>query len=115
LKMPDEKDLIAPEGKVWVCLACGKTSRHKYGDEDRWATGWDVSCTLNCDLFDEKDLVRNEHGRVVSIKRPVKEEVRKARESIEKTLEEMKSAGDQGEGSESLPQRSEGEDWEHGG
>lgn len=54
---------IAPEGKVFVCCACGKRSRDRYGDQKiDW--GWDESCMLNCNLFDESDLIiRN--GRVV--------------------------------------------------
>jgi hypothetical protein len=42
---------LAPDDQVWVCSACGKTSRSKYGFDamnrqcaDR---GWDESCMLN--------------------------------------------------------------------
>ena len=58
--MPNE---VAPEGKVFVCVACGKRSRDRYGEQkiDFW---WDESCMLNCTLVDEADLIiRN--GRVV--------------------------------------------------
>lgn len=57
---------VAPEGQIYVCAACGKRSKDKYGDQkiDR---GWDVSCMLNCVLcYEEKGedglyiLVRNE-------------------------------------------------------
>lgn len=49
----------APDGQVWVCAACGKTSPTKYGfdaDEKRVVTnGWDESCMLNSVLcFTEK-------------------------------------------------------------
>jgi hypothetical protein len=56
---------IAPEGQVFVCLACGKRSRDKYGDKviDR---GWDVSCVLNSKLCYEDKLELKE-GRVVKI------------------------------------------------
>ena len=37
----------APEGTVWVCCACGKTARHRYGDP---GTSWDESCSLNAVL-----------------------------------------------------------------
>jgi len=46
---------IAPEGQVFVCSACGKRSKDKYGDQkiDR---GWDVSCMLSSVLcYEEKD------------------------------------------------------------
>lgn len=35
---------IAPVGQIWVCAACGKTSRDQYGDK---GTRWDESCVLN--------------------------------------------------------------------
>ncbi len=56
---------LAPEGKVWVCRACGKTSRTQFGfvddgtsrggdylpDGSRVAVpGWDESCMLNAEL-----------------------------------------------------------------
>lgn len=54
----------APEDMVWVCGACGKTSRTRYGfdkDEKRVCDyGWDESCMLNAVLCykqkDEKSL-----------------------------------------------------------
>ena len=59
---------VAPKGYVFVCLACGKRSRDRYGMKPI-SYGWDVSCTLNCDMFREEDLVLNEHdGRVTEIK-----------------------------------------------
>ena len=39
----------APEGQVWVCGACGKQSRDKYG-EHRISYGWDMSCMMNAVL-----------------------------------------------------------------
>lgn len=58
----------APEGSVWVCTACGKMARDKYGFKPiSW--GWDESCMLNADLFSLEELELNEAGdRVVSIK-----------------------------------------------
>lgn len=55
---------IAAEGKVYVCGACGKRSRDRYGDQkiDR---GWDESCAIHAVLCDESSLVI-ENGRVVS-------------------------------------------------
>jgi hypothetical protein len=51
--MPNE---IAPDGQIWVCAACGKRSRDRYG-EQAVNSGWDVSCTMNAVLWDEKLLV----------------------------------------------------------
>lgn len=53
----------APEGTVWVCTACGKRSRDKYGD-DAVDKGWDVSCFLHAVLCDESSLQFGEDGRV---------------------------------------------------
>jgi hypothetical protein len=38
---------IAPEGQIWVCGACGKTSKDRYGDRN---SSWDESCALNAVL-----------------------------------------------------------------
>ena len=58
-------NVVAGEGQVFVCLACGKRSKDRYGDQkiDR---GWDVSCMLNCALFDESRLVI-QNGRVIRV------------------------------------------------
>ena len=34
----------APDGQIYVCAACGKTSKSIYGDP---GSGFDVSCFLN--------------------------------------------------------------------
>lgn len=62
--MANEK---APEGFVYVCVACGKRSKDRYGDLkiDR---GWDESCMLNCELFREDQLVIK-GGLVVEVKK----------------------------------------------
>lgn len=57
---------VAPEGHVFVCLACGKRSKDRYGNQPL-QRGWDVSCALNSDMFPIEHLVM-ENGRVVSIK-----------------------------------------------
>lgn len=60
--MPNE---IAPQGAVFVCGACGKRSRDKYGTAaiDKM---WDSSCMLHAVLCDEASLVFDpESGRVV--------------------------------------------------
>lgn len=61
------EDRIAPEGKLWVCCVCGKTSRDLYGDGSR--SGWDESCALNARLYDERLLVRR-GGRVCEVMEP---------------------------------------------
>jgi hypothetical protein len=40
---------VAPEGQVYVCAACGKTSRDKYGFQ-KISRGYDESCMLNAVL-----------------------------------------------------------------
>lgn len=58
---------VAPEGQVWVCGACGKRSKDKYGQQ-AITFGWDVSCMLNSFLAQEDSLVFNEDGRVKQVK-----------------------------------------------
>lgn len=45
---------LAPEGYEWVCQACGKKSRTKFGFDDHDNSvadyGWDESCMLNAAL-----------------------------------------------------------------
>jgi len=56
---------VANEGEVFVCLACGKRSKDRYG-EMAISRGWDVSCMLNSILCLESHVVlKNE--RVVKI------------------------------------------------
>jgi len=44
----------ATAGQVWVCAACGKTSRDQYG-EQRISPGWDESCMMNAVLCYERE------------------------------------------------------------
>ena len=57
----------APDGAIWVCAACGKTSRDRWkGAPGSW---WDESCFLNAVLcYDDATLIRNEGGRVTGAK-----------------------------------------------
>lgn len=57
---------VAPEGQIFVCMACGKMSKDKYGDQ-QISQGWDESCMLNSALFEETELVIK-NNRVVEIK-----------------------------------------------
>ena len=56
---------LAPTGKIYVCGACGKTSRGLYGLQSDY--GWDESCILNAVVADENKLIRGAGGRVVQI------------------------------------------------
>jgi hypothetical protein len=58
---------VAPAGYVYVCGACGKRSRDKYGDE-KIDHGWDESCMMNSVLCREDALVFGDNGRVKSLK-----------------------------------------------
>lgn len=54
---------VAAQGQVFVCGACGKQSKDKYG-EQMIGRGWDVSCMLNAVLCKE-DSLRYENGLVI--------------------------------------------------
>jgi hypothetical protein len=59
---------FAPDGYLFVCLACGKTSPDLYGSSEQTMPGWDVSCALNAQLAAEKTLLRDPTtGRVIQI------------------------------------------------
>lgn len=60
-------NIVAPEGQVWVCFACGKRSRDRHG-EAPLDSGWDVSCTINCVLCYEDKIVVGGDGRVTKVK-----------------------------------------------
>jgi len=60
-KYPD----VAPEGTIYVCGACGKTSKNICGDEPENSLGWDESCMLNAVLCFAKSL--EETGRWVAV------------------------------------------------
>ena len=46
----------AAEGRVFVCMACGKRSKTRhgenYGTDTDW--GWDVSCAIHAVELDER-------------------------------------------------------------
>lgn len=58
--MPDN---LCKEDELFVCLACGKTSKSRYGSDSH---GWDVSCMLNGEVF-KKNRLMFDVGRVVKI------------------------------------------------
>jgi len=48
------EERIAPDGSIYVCHACGKTSRDQYGYSKEYpetSLGWDVSCVMNSHLY----------------------------------------------------------------
>ena len=52
-------DRIAPAGAIWVCAACGKTAKDRYGLEGKHSFGWDESCALNAVLcHEDKSMTR---------------------------------------------------------
>jgi len=55
-----------PDGQIYVCGACGKTSKTKAPGHDS-ALGWDASCMLNRVRCYESHLVRSPSGRVTHV------------------------------------------------
>lgn len=55
---------VAESGQVFVCMACGKCSRDRYGAQ-AIDHGWDVSCAMNARLCASESLQRDADGRVV--------------------------------------------------
>ena len=49
-------DPVAPEGKIWLCYACGKRTKDRYGEEG----GWDEACMLNSGLIDHPSPAASE-------------------------------------------------------
>jgi len=62
-------DVKAPKDCLFVCCACGKTSKNLYGSGER-ASGWDASCVLNARLFKKSDLEYGNDNRVNKINGP---------------------------------------------
>jgi hypothetical protein len=48
-------EVIAPKGAVWVCQACGRRSKDRYGYK-RISSGWDESCMINAVLCKKDSL-----------------------------------------------------------
>ncbi len=57
---PDHR--IAPPGKIWMCAACGKKARDRFGIEGWHSRGWDESCMLNAVLVDEDTQTQDNTG-----------------------------------------------------
>lgn len=59
--------MLAPEGHVWVCAACGKVASDCI--KGGLSSGWDESCFLHAHLVAEADIQeRDRGGRVRKIK-----------------------------------------------
>jgi hypothetical protein len=58
------EERMAPEGKIWVCCACGKTADDSYGIDGWHSWGWDESCMLNAVLMDRADAAKNPQIRM---------------------------------------------------
>jgi hypothetical protein len=57
--MTTSTSVKAPEGQVWYCPMCGKSSPTHDGLEDNkfvGEKGWDVSCFIHSYLVNEVDL-----------------------------------------------------------
>jgi hypothetical protein len=63
--LTDHSDIYAPapEGTIYVCAACGKTSLTQAPTSES-TMGWDESCMLNCVLVKEDSIKRGADGRV---------------------------------------------------
>jgi hypothetical protein len=55
---------LARPGTLWVCGACGKTARDRYGEE---GSSWDESCMLNSWLCTEESVTYGATGRAVRV------------------------------------------------
>lgn len=60
-ELPDDRR--APEGAIWICGACGKTSEDRFGMVGEHSAGWDESCMLNAVLV-KADSVRRYPGGI---------------------------------------------------
>lgn len=55
---------MAPEGQIFVCGACGKTSKDLYGGQN---SRWDESCMMNAVLCHENSI-KKQNGLVTNAK-----------------------------------------------
>lgn len=72
-------DPVAPEGMLWVCMACGKTQTNSMGGGEG-SRRWDESCFMRCELFEKDRLVYGPDDRVVRILK--KEEKKNAVDAV---------------------------------
>jgi len=80
---------IAPEGQVFVCCACGKRSKDKYGDHPI-DLGWDASCMMHAILVHEDTINIGPNGRVI---RAEAVDIPKPEDTIEENLKRCGAVG----------------------
>lgn len=74
--MTDYSNKVAPEGQVYVCGVCGKTSQDEFGYQSI-SPGWDESCMLHAVLCYENKLPTNNWKAVPKLPAPPDTEVEK--------------------------------------
>lgn len=74
----------APEGKIWLCMMCGKTAKDSCTDE----RGWDESCAMNCILVDETTKQPTE-AEVQAFVQQREQYMANSRASIDRLLKNM--------------------------
>lgn len=79
-------DNIAPEGKQWLCMMCGKRAKDLYGDP---RTSWDESCSMNAVLVDYGAMPTD--AACEAFNRRHSESLERSRAEVEKLLEDMKN------------------------
>jgi hypothetical protein len=66
----DNGTTAAPEGMIYVCTMCGRTSETRYGfdehERDVATVGWDEACMLHAILCSKQRLLRNKQGFVIN-------------------------------------------------
>jgi hypothetical protein len=82
---------IAPKGQVYVCCACGKRSKDRYGDQPI-DHDWDVSCMMNSVLVYEDSIQLGESGRVIKADPVIESHVEDPEkpESVQENIERFK-------------------------
>lgn len=71
--MKKQLNEMAPDGKIWVCGACGKYNKNRYSVGD-------VSCYVNSVLCYDDESLKIEHGRVISARQVEEKEDGKEQE-----------------------------------
>lgn len=80
MKQRNYKEIIgmdrAPRGFIYVCMACGLTSRDAYGKEAT-KEGWTDNCSFESALVRKSLIVYREDGTVEKVKKAIREEYQK--------------------------------------
>lgn len=62
-KIPEDRR--APEGKIWICNACGKAAEDRWGIIGAHSPGYDESCMMNAVLVDGEILAPRKNIAIV--------------------------------------------------